>query len=83
MRVPEHIILAPERLAREDFLSERNVEVRRVIQERMGERFVLELGGQVIDVGERGTLYEVCLPGDDSEGVARYVQVQGASTERR
>jgi hypothetical protein len=83
LRVPEKLILAPESLTRDDFLSERNVEVRRVVQERMGQRFVNELGGQVIDAGERGTLYEVRLPEDDPEGVARYVQVQDASTERQ
>jgi hypothetical protein len=82
VRVPEKVILAPEQLTREDFLSAPNVEVRRVIQERMGDRFVAELGGQVIDAGPRGTLYEVQLP-DDPEQVARYVQVQDASTARQ
>jgi hypothetical protein len=53
------------------------------MQERMGERFMRELGGQVIDQGPRGTLFEVCLPEDDPEGVARYVQVQDASTARQ
>lgn len=83
VRVPERVVLAPERLAHEDFLQEPSVEVRRVIQERMGGRFVAELGGQVIDHGSRGTLYEVRLPADDPEGVAHYVQVQDASTERQ
>jgi hypothetical protein len=83
VRVPERVILAPERLARVDFLNEQNGEVRRVIQERMGERFISELGGQVLDSDSRGTLYEVCLPEDDPERVARYVQVQDASTVRR
>ena len=49
----------------------------------MGGRFVRELGGQVIDSSPRGVLFEVCLPADDPEGVARYVQVQDASTERQ
>ena len=80
--VPERVILAPETLTREDFLSEQNVEVRRVIQERMGQRFVPELGGVVLDSGSRGILYEVALPMDDPERVARYVQVQDASTSR-
>ena len=83
VRVPEQVILAPERLSREDVLHEKNVEVRRVMQERMGQRFVSELGGQVIDSGPRGTLYEVRLSADDPEGVARYVQVQDTSTERQ
>jgi hypothetical protein len=83
VRVPERVILAPERLTREDFLGERDVEVRRVMQERMGGCFVSELGGQTIDTSPCGTLYEVRLPEDDPERVARYVQVQDASTERR
>jgi hypothetical protein len=81
VRVPERFVLRPETLAREDFLNEPNVEVRRVLQERMGERFVAELGGVVLDTGPSGTLYEVVLP-DDPERVARYVQVRDASTER-
>lgn len=83
VRVPERVILAPETLTREDFFQEPNVEVRRVMQERMGERFLRELGGQVIDRGPHGTLYEVRLPEDDPEGVARYVQVQDTSTARQ
>ncbi|HEY1387987.1 MAG TPA: hypothetical protein VGF38_05540 [Ktedonobacterales bacterium] len=83
VRVPERVIHAPETLTREDFLGENDVEVRRVIQERMGDRFVSTLGGQVIDVGPRGTLYEVRLLEDDPEGVARYVQLQDASTARQ
>jgi hypothetical protein len=82
VRVPEKVILAPERLSRDDFLNERNGELRRVIQERMGTRFVPELGGVVIDAGPRGALYEVALP-DDPEQVARYLQMQDASTERQ
>jgi hypothetical protein len=81
--VPERVILRPETLTRDDFLNEQNVEVRRVMQERMGERFVPELGGTIIDAGSRGTLYEVRLPEDEPERVAHYVQVQDASTERQ
>ena len=83
MQVPEQVILAPETLTREDFFNESNLEVRRIIQERMGGRFVAELGGRVIDTSLRGTLYEVRLPEDDPEGVARYVQVQDTSTSRQ
>jgi hypothetical protein len=81
VEVSERVILAPERLTREDFLRERNLEVRRIIQERMGSRFVWELEGKYIDGGPPGVLYEVELPGDP-ERVARYVQVQDASTDR-
>ncbi len=83
VRVSERVILAPDRLSREDFLNAENVEVRRIIQERMGERFVSELGGVMLDSSSRGTLYEVRLPDDDPDEVARYVQVQDASSERQ
>jgi hypothetical protein len=82
MAVLAKVILQPEALTRKDFLKERNVEVRRIIMERMGDRFVPELRGRVIDTGPRGHLYEVDLP-DDPERVARYVCVQDASTPRR
>ncbi len=83
VRVPEQVILAPESLTRADFLMESNPEIRRVIQERMGERFVSELGGKVIDSGPRGTLYQVEMPAPAPERVARFVQVQDASTPRQ
>ena len=79
VRAPEKLILYPETLTREDFLYENNVEVRRLIQERMGQRFVWELEGTFIDGGPLGVLYEVDLR-DDPERVARYVHVQDAST---
>lgn len=79
VQVPEKVILAPEQLTRDDFLNEPDMEVNHIIQERMGSRFVSELGGRVIESGPRGTLYEVRLPGDDPEQVARYIQVQDFS----
>jgi hypothetical protein len=78
-RVPEKVILAPDTLTREDFLNEENIEARRMIQERMGQRFVWELEGTFIDGGPQGDLYEVELH-DDPQQVARYVHVQDAST---
>jgi hypothetical protein len=79
--VPERVITTPEQLTAQDWSAARNVEVRRVIQERMSARFVEELGGTLIDSGPRGTLYAVELPGDP-ERVAHYVQVHDASTNR-
>jgi hypothetical protein len=86
--VPEKVILAPETLTREDFMREWNIEVRRVIQERMGtEQFIAKMGGGIIDSGPRGALYEVVMPPPPEswmpwDRVARYVQLQDASTER-
>jgi hypothetical protein len=68
-------------LTREDFLNEPDLETRRVIWERMGERGVPELG-TLIQSGPRGVLYEVILP-SGPERRARYVQVQDASTDRQ
>lgn len=83
VQVSEKIILHPEQITREDWLGERNLEVRRVIQERLGnDRFVELVGGMCIDRGTRGNLIEVDLGEEDPEGVAHYVQVQDASTER-
>lgn len=79
--VPEKVILAPEQLTREDFLYAQNLEVRRIIWERMGDNSVAKLG-DVIDRGPRGVLYEVLLP-SGPERRARYVQVQDASTARQ
>jgi hypothetical protein len=79
--VPKKVILKPEALTRQDFFRQRDLEVRRAIQERMGERFVATLGGVVIDPGTRGVLYEVELPGDPDR-VARYIHVRDASSPR-
>jgi hypothetical protein len=81
VQVPEQVILAPETLTRADFVAEPNVEVRRVIQERMGQRFVWEMESKFIDGGPHGVLYEMELP-DDPDQVARYVQVLDPSTAR-
>jgi hypothetical protein len=80
--VPEKVILAPETLTREDWEWEPNVKAARIIQERMGSRFVSELGGRVLDRSPRGTLYQTMLSFRDPERVAHCVQVQDASTER-
>jgi hypothetical protein len=79
--VPRKVILKPEALTRQDFFRQRDLEVRRVIQERMGERFVTALGGVVIDSGTRGVLYEVELT-RDPDRMARYIHVRDASSPR-
>jgi hypothetical protein len=82
--VPEQIILHPERLTKWDWIWQRNVEVRRAIQERLGtERFIELVGGKQIDAGRRGNLIEIDLGPGDPERVAHYVHVQDSSTERQ
>lgn len=79
--VSERVITAPEELNRDDFFGAENVEARRIIQERLGARFVEEVGARFIAGGTQGVLYEVELP-EDPERVARYVQVADPSTGR-
>ena len=81
VRVPEKIILHPEQLTKADWMDALNLEVRRAIQERMGERFVECIGGQLIDRGKRGELYAVDIA-PDPERVAKYVRVKDSSTDR-
>jgi len=78
--VPEQVILRPETLTREDWLNERNLEVRRVMQERMP-HFVETIGAHWLDTGKHGSLYAVNLA-PDPEGVAHYVHVRDHSSER-
>jgi hypothetical protein len=82
VRVPEPIILRPETLTKTDWLAESNLEVRRVMQERLSpDQFVALVGATAIHADECGTLVEVDL-GDDPERVARYVHVHDSSTPR-
>lgn len=75
------IILKPSKLTKKDWLDEENLEVRRVIQERMGENFVKKIGGKKLNKGKFGELVEVNL-GSDPERIAKYVHVKDPSTTR-
>jgi hypothetical protein len=79
--ISRKVILAPQTLTARDFFRARSLEVRRVIQERMGERFASVVGENIIDSGPRGVLYEVNVPGDRDRR-ARYVKVRDAATGR-
>ncbi|HEU5378634.1 MAG TPA: hypothetical protein VFV38_24705 [Ktedonobacteraceae bacterium] len=81
--VPEQVIFHPEQLTREDWINQSNAEVRRAIQERLGNERFVEIVGKQIDAGRRGKLIEVDLGRYDPERVAHYVQVQDSSTERQ
>ena len=81
VHVPAWVAERPaEELTRDDFFAASNNEVRHVIQERMGERFLWEIDARFVAGGPRGILYEVALPGEH-EQVARYVELRDASSE--
>ena len=58
--------MAPETLTAAEALAERNVEVRRVMVERIGhDRFVLETGARPIHEDPTGRLYRIDVPDDE------------------
>ena len=79
--VSEKIIMHPEKLTKKDWMDEKNIEVRRCIQEKLGDRFVKLMKGKKIHKDKWGTLYEIDLK-DDPDKVALYVHVKDSSTKR-
>jgi hypothetical protein len=70
VRVPDVVVLHPEKLAVRDILAEDNTEVRRVMIERMGyERFMYEAGAVILaedhDPGGPRQLLRVEIPRDE------------------
>ena len=80
VRVTEKIVKTPEKLTKNDWLKESNLEVRRIIQERMPD-FAKKIGGKVIDKSRMGELYEIDLQ-NDPEKIAHYLKLKDSSTER-
>ena len=81
--VPAFVVVKPEWITTKHVLSEENVEVRRVMIERMGmERFLQEAGASEIHKHDMGDLFSIDLPKDDPEGVLRAVRVKDPSTGR-
>ncbi len=61
--VPERLILRPETITVAEVLGEANLEMRRLMLERMGyTRFILESGARPVQADETGTLYRIELP---------------------
>lgn len=81
MKVTQKIVETPEKLAKKDWLDEKNLEVRRIIQDRMPE-FAKKIGGKTISKDTFGELLEIDLP-NDPEKIARYVHVKDISTTRQ
>lgn len=66
LRVPERMIVEPDRLTAREIIAERNAEIRRAMLERMGyDRFLLELGAVPAHTDEFGALYRVDVARDE------------------
>ena len=84
VKVTKKIIETPDKLIKKDWLEEKNLEVRRIIQERMGERFINELDPKLINEHEDkriGKVLEINID-PDPEKVARYLCAKDWSTDR-
>ncbi len=75
-------------MTKKDWVDEKNAEVRRVIQERMGSDFPKKIGCKLIDKPSKDFrkhnllgLYAVDLP-NDPDKVAHYIRVKDHSTNR-
>ena len=65
VRVPEQVVMAPQTLTAAQIAAEPNVEVRRVMIERLGtERYVILSGAKVVARDDWGTLYRAERPDD-------------------
>ncbi len=73
-------ILRPDALTINEILSERNVEVRRIMIERYGPEKLLKQTGKVLDRSKSGTLYALEL---DREESIVMLEVTCPSTERK
>lgn len=87
VRIPQEIILHPERITTESVLKEENQEVRRVMLERYGwDRLLDNLKAERVNSDDTGVLVSTkkmnkYLEGEDQE--ARFVLVVDSSTSRR
>ncbi|MDP3012955.1 MAG: hypothetical protein Q8M92_01845 [Candidatus Subteraquimicrobiales bacterium] len=87
LKVPEKLIEAPETLTKEDFIKERNVELRRVMIEHLGADKFAEIHNLVVlDVGKlNGQTVELVRSEEEDDLVrehATFVKVICPSTDR-
>jgi hypothetical protein len=79
VRVPQHVIEAPETITVDQIKAERNAEIRRVMVTRYGQdRYIRDAGASVIAMDEVGILYG--LPQEDDEEI-RMVRVLNSTLE--
>jgi len=78
LRVPRRVVEEPETLTVADVHDERNVEVRRIILERMGfDRYVREAGGRVIAEDDYGRLWR-CSPMPNAGWLLAFLEVENS-----
>lgn len=66
-RVPQHVIEKPETITIQEIENETNIEVRRVMQEKIGwERYILESGAKLLHTDEFGALYQKTFEDDET-----------------
>lgn len=84
IRVKPHVVLNPETISVKEVDDERNVELRRILLDRMGwDRYIAESEAEIIDVDPSdlgGTLYRRSFPDDEPLVM---VKVLDPSTDRR
>lgn len=83
VRVNKKIVETPEKLTKKDWLDEKNLETRRIIQERMPD-FAEKIGGKSLEYVKGKSQYELfeidITP--DPEKIAHYLKMKDHSTDR-
>jgi hypothetical protein len=81
MRVPQHVVESPEAITVDEVLGATNVEIRRLLLERMGyERYLAEGGGELVSDDGYGRLWH-CPPLPGEHAALALVEVVNASRE--
>ncbi len=66
VRVPEHVVERPQEITAEEILTERDVEVRRIMLDRFGPaRFIEDSGARIVHQDRFGVLYRIDLREDE------------------
>ena len=85
VKVTQKIVETPDKLTKQDWLNEKNLEVRRIIKDRMGENFVKKIGGKTVGKHKDpriGEVVEIDIS-PDPEKVAHYLHAKDWSTGRK
>src|SRR3990167_3453560 len=80
VNVDEKIVKYPEKLTKKDWINQTNLEVRRIIQDRMP-NFVEKIGAKSINYAKGYELFEIDV-NPDPEKIAHYLKMKDTSTDR-